>query len=272
MTIKAILSDLDGSLVSCDGHYDVRLPALLQKLREKNIHFSLATGRACYGLVEKLLKELNLYDYHIVFGGGMILNVLTGETPWLRPISEKSVRKIVSYYNTQSFLYSVETTEAAYMFRRFETFMYPTGVIVRDFIESTIPPGVLKILLQSSINKLSEKIAQKHIKHILNECKDVEVVRLGHEGYFGWDVTAENSTKHTAVLEYGKILKINPKEMVAIGDGYNDYPLFTACGYKIAMGNAPKELKDIADLVVAPVESGGIIEAIEHVLTLAKII
>lgn len=268
MTIKAILSDLDGTLVDRNGNYDVRFPALLQKLCEKKICFSLATGRASYGLVDKLVRELNLSGYHICFGGGMILNILTEEVPWVRPVSEESVKKIVSYYNSNSFLYSLETKDAAYMFRRFETFMYPTGVTVNNFTESTIPPGVLKILLQSSINKLSEEVAQKHIKHILEKCKDVEVVRLGHGGYFGWDVTAENSTKHTAVLEYGKILKIDPKEMVAIGDGYNDYPLFTACGYKIAMGNAPKELKDIADLVVAPIESGGMIEAVEYVLSM----
>lgn len=268
MTIKAILSDLDGTLVDQNGNYDVRFPALLQKLREKKICFSLATGRASYGLVDKLVRELNLSGYHICFGGGMILNILTGEIPWVRPVSEESVKKIVSYYNTSSFLYSLETKEAAYMYHRFETFMYPAGVIVNEFKEDTIPSGVLKILLQSSINKLPKDVTQKHVKNILKQCKDIEVVKLGHDGYFGWDVTAEDSTKHTAVLEYTKILKINPTEIAAVGDGYNDYPLFTACGYKIALGNAPKELKEIANKIVSPVEKGGMIEAIEHILTL----
>jgi hypothetical protein len=57
---------------------------------------------------------------------------------------------------------------------------------------------------------------------------------------------------------------------VAIGDGHNDYPLFTACGYKIAMGNAPSELKDIADLVVPPTHEGGMKQALEHIISLLE--
>ena len=54
--------------------------------------------------------------------------------------------------------------------------------------------------------------------------------------------------------------------MVGMGDSYNDYPLFTACGYKIAMGNAPDELKEIADFIAPTVENNGTVVALEHLI------
>jgi hydroxymethylpyrimidine pyrophosphatase-like HAD family hydrolase len=56
---------------------------------------------------------------------------------------------------------------------------------------------------------------------------------------------------------------INREEVIAIGDGLNDIPLFEAAGTTIAMGNAFDELKKIADYITLDVESGGVAWAIE---------
>ena len=45
--------------------------------------------------------------------------------------------------------------------------------------------------------------------------------------------------------------------MIGLGDGYNDIPLLSVCGFKVAMENAPEELKEIADVIVPIVEQDG---------------
>jgi hydroxymethylpyrimidine pyrophosphatase-like HAD family hydrolase len=60
-----------------------------------------------------------------------------------------------------------------------------------------------------------------------------------------------------------KIMKLKPEEVVGVGDGYNDYPLLTACGVKVAMGDAPDELKEIADFIVPPQSEHGVLQVIE---------
>ena len=85
-------------------------------------------------------------------------------------------------------------------------------------------------------------------------------------------------SEETTVLEIGPghgeltgfLVKKNPKriiviekdEVLAIGDGLNDLPLFEAAGTKVAMGNAYDELKALADDITLDVENGGVAAAI----------
>ncbi len=268
MRIKAVLSDFDETLVDLEGNYDKRIPALIKKLTSKNIHFSLATGRSSYGPAGKIINELKISDYHIFHGGSLILNTQDNKIHWYQPISDYSIDKIVHYFKKRRLIFSLELKDRVYLSKIIETPAYSREVNIKKLNMNKIPSGVLKILLIAIANKLSEKQIDILIKKIEEACKDVKVIKFRRYEYFGFDVTSEKASKHTAVLEYAKILKLNHEEMIGIGDGYNDYPLFTACGYKIAMGNAPKELLEIADKVVSTVENGGMIEALEHIISM----
>jgi Cof subfamily protein (haloacid dehalogenase superfamily) len=57
---------------------------------------------------------------------------------------------------------------------------------------------------------------------------------------------------------------ISMERVLAIGDSYNDIPLFRAAGFSVAMGSAPDEVKAAADAVVGDVASDGVAEALER--------
>lgn len=268
MNIKAILSDVDGTLIDYDGKYHPDIPLLIKKLQAKNIQFGVATGKAYFGEVARIIEELGLSPLNIVSGGGMIVDWQSKKTPLYRPISEESARDITTYISSTNYVFSLETKDCAYMLVIVSTPAYTKEIVVKKFTLNSIPQNVLKILIHGSINKLSESTIMKHIAEIQTMCKDVETNKFAINGSYGLDITSEKSTKHTAVLEYARILGIHPHDIVAIGDGHNDYPLFTACGYRIAMGNAPKELKEIADIVVPPAHEGGMKQALEHIFAI----
>jgi len=267
MNIKAIISDFDGTLVDLNGNYAPQIPAILEEIKENKIHFSLATGRSFFGPVAKVVSELKLDALHITNGGSLIINPLSGEMPWHKPISQASTEKVVSYFDGQDLIFSLETKDKAYMSKNVESRAY-INTPVEQLDRREIPQEVLKILLHAASNKTNEQQVKKITEELQNICHDIELTKFAYKDCFGMDITSLNSTKHTAVLEYLKLLNLKPEEVVAIGDGYNDYPLFTACGYKIAIGNAPKELTDIANLVVDKIEDGGMIQALNHVLFL----
>jgi hydroxymethylpyrimidine pyrophosphatase-like HAD family hydrolase len=52
--------------------------------------------------------------------------------------------------------------------------------------------------------------------------------------------------------------------MIAAGDSYNDLPLLEVCGLRIVMGDAPDELKAIADYVAPSIDEDGLAVAIEE--------
>lgn len=270
MRIKAVLSDMDGTLIDFNGNYHKDVPLLIKKLQTKHILFGVATGKAIFGEVLRIIKELDLSPLNIVNGGGMIIDWKTGKAPWYHPISKQSTKNIVDYLSKTNLVFSLETKEQAYMLKVVESPAYTKEIMVTEYSLDTIPNNVLKILIHASANHLNERQIDDYMKYIKSECKDVAVMKFAYDGCYGVDITSEEATKHTAVLEYAKILGINPHEIVAIGDGHNDYPLFTACGYKIAMGNAPKELTEIADKVVGTANEGGMSQALEHIISLIK--
>jgi hydroxymethylpyrimidine pyrophosphatase-like HAD family hydrolase len=82
-------------------------------------------------------------------------------------------------------------------------------------------------------------------------------------GLFWFVASSSVATKLHAVIKIADIEKIKPEEIIGVGDSYNDYPLLSACGFKIAMGNAVPELKAIADYIVPTVDDDGVAVVIE---------
>ena len=76
-------------------------------------------------------------------------------------------------------------------------------------------------------------------------------------------VTSCEATKQVAVVKFAQALKIETKEIIGIGDSYNDFPLLMACGLKVAMSNATADIKEIADYIAPSYEKDGVAEVIE---------
>ena len=55
-------------------------------------------------------------------------------------------------------------------------------------------------------------------------------------------------------------------EVMVVGDGLNDVSLFTSASLAVAMGNAPDELKAVADHLTADIDHSGLAAAINKFL------
>ena len=63
-----------------------------------------------------------------------------------------------------------------------------------------------------------------------------------------------------------KYCNINSKETIAIGDDYNDVPMFQEVGLAIAMGNANDDVKAKADLVTKTNNEDGVAFILEKLI------
>jgi len=61
-------------------------------------------------------------------------------------------------------------------------------------------------------------------------------------------------------------LGVSLTQVIAVGDGTNDISLFTTAGLAIAMGNAPDEVKAVANYVTLDVDHSGLAAAINKFL------
>ena len=71
------------------------------------------------------------------------------------------------------------------------------------------------------------------------------------------------TTKATALSRLATILKIEPSEIMAMGDANNDIEMLQFAGLGIAMGNASDHVKSLANDVTASNEEDGVARAIE---------
>ena len=76
------------------------------------------------------------------------------------------------------------------------------------------------------------------------------------------EIMAPHTTKAIAMKWLADRFKIDMEEVMAVGDNYNDAEMIQAAGLGIAMGNAPKDVKKVADEVTLSNDKDGLAHVI----------
>jgi Cof subfamily protein (haloacid dehalogenase superfamily) len=257
--INAIVSDLDGTLVGSEQKVSEPVKKAILRWTATGNVFSIATGRAFEGLVENICQELKLKQLHIVRGGSEIISSESGEVVWGKYIPKEHVSGLLASVGKHpQFILLAESGKDLFTKDGAGNAEFATGAVIKTFADlplDRVPKIAIPPLYQ-------EELILPLYEQLLSKYPALHIVKTTSKKGFGVDINDGGAGKHQALLEYSKLMNLNPASILGVGDSYNDYPLLTACGAKIAMGNAPKELKDIADQVVGTVEEDGIVEVI----------
>jgi hypothetical protein len=73
-------------------------------------------------------------------------------------------------------------------------------------------------------------------------------------------------SKGAALREAVAYLGLDPARVIAFGDGHNDIGLLQAAGTGVAMANADREVREIADLVAPANTEDGIAQVLDQIL------
>ncbi len=99
----------------------------------------------------------------------------------------------------------------------------------------------------------------KNLRSEIDKVKGVEVknqhisltnINAPREGTIYYDIAKKDTCKGVAVTECCKDLNIELKNVIAIGDSFNDIPMFKVVGHSVVMGNASDKVKKYADEIV----------------------
>ncbi len=88
---------------------------------------------------------------------------------------------------------------------------------------------------------------------------------LSREPYLWIEVYAADCTKGSGLTLLAGSYGVPRERIVAIGDNYNDLDMFTAAGHRVAMGNAPADVRAAADRVAPPVSEHGAATVLEEI-------
>ena len=272
---KAILLDLDGVVVK-DG---VSLPtprvvAAIARAQEWGVVVSLVTGRPLQR-VRQIADILNITVPVVVEGGARIHDFGRQEdlfTNFIEPAVAHAIAHFVLDRNLPAIFSSLEHTYStpAHIALR-NIYQAGGGFNIREHIdtqyEPLAEPARLPPITGIALYPLEE--GMEEVWDVLSKFPSLHAVEGESKSFRGWRVITINDihgTKQHGVMELGKIVGIDPHDMIGVGDQDVDYPLLMACGLKVAMGNAVQSLKDIADYVAPSVEEDGLVDVIDKFL------
>lgn len=258
---KILFSDFDGTLVGQDIVISDRLKQAVLAWEEKGHLFSIATGRIFAGHVQRIADELRLTSPQVSMGGAQIVDPINKHVLHEDVIPDEDVVRLIEVLEKRDLYFWLEKDFVLYN---------QTGE-PRHASNAVVPHKKLSELTITRIPKVGIKPdtdEQIHfLRHDLAELfPSMHIIRAGSAFGLVFDVTAASASKHSGVLKVLDMTNIDRENSIGVGDGYNDFPLLSVAGYKVAMGNAVEELKDIADHITGRYDEDGVAQLIEKLL------
>src|ERR1017187_7176340 len=259
--ISAVVSDVDGTLVTDDKILTARAKAAVAELHTCGIIFAIISSRPPRGL-GMVLRPLEITTPVCGFNGGVIatpdLAVITEHL--LSPEVARRVVDKLDAHGVQVWVFSgqnwlVRDSDGPYVgFEALTVGFQPT--LVDNFGKSL--DAAAKIV---GVSKKFEILAQCE-RDARAAFADQATVARSQSYYL--DITHPLANKGVALSEIAKLLAVPLAEIAVIGDGGNDVAMFERSGLSIAMGNASSEVRQAADFVTDSNRDDGFANAVER--------
>ncbi len=239
---KAIICDIDGTLIinKKEALPSKKVIAAIKKAN-KLIHFTIATSRPLF-IAQPIIDALAISEPCVLGGGAQIYDSFLKQVVWEKQLNPTSVKQVTNILKGSA--------AQVFFFNGFKNLT----------LDALGGHGVLHFWVHGI------EIGELHqLEVALAKINNLSIHRIASwkKGLTDLLITHKNGSKEHGIRKLLKILGLKKGEVIAVGDGMNDLPLFKACGFKVAMGNAGPELKAVADYVAPSVEDDGIVDVIK---------
>jgi transaldolase len=260
-SISAVLTDVDGTLVTKDKVLTQRTLQAVKQLRDRGIVFTITSGRPPFGM-QGLVEPLGLTMPMAAFNGGVIT------LPDLSILDERQLPEyllpalidVIQSHGLDIFLFRatdwyVRSLEAPRVSREAST-VNRAPVVVPNF--DGVLTGVVKIVGVSENHPLVEACEAAVQKQF-----GTQVSAARSQPHY-LDVTNPDANKGVVIERLSRYLKIPLERIAVLGDQANDVLMFKKSGLSIAMGNASDEVKSQAQFVTTSYSEEGFANAVEQ--------
>ena len=260
---QLVALDVDGTVVDRDGKLTERVRTAVRAVVDSGRHVVIATGRSLVATLPVLDQLSLLTGYAVTSNGAVtvrldptladgyeIVEVVTFDpAPALRLLREHLPQAV----------YAVEDLGLGFRL----TAPFPNDELI----------GRLRIVpFEELLSAPATRVVVRSPEHTPEDFLEL-VERLGlHGGSYavGWtawlDIAPDGVSKAHGLAVAAAALGVDAADALAVGDGRNDVEMFAWAGRSVAMGQAPEEVKALADEVCAEVEGDGLADVLEALL------
>jgi Cof subfamily protein (haloacid dehalogenase superfamily) len=259
--ISAVVSDVDGTLVTDDKILTARAQAAVAKLRVNGIIFTIISSRPARGM-RGLIGPLGVTTPIGCFNGGVIATadlLVISEHLLSRDVARRSL-ELLDAEGAQPWVFAGQDwlarhSDGPYVGREVRTVGFQP-VVVEDFAPY-LDTAAKIVGVSADFERLAQ--CERDVRAAL--ASQATVARS--QPYY-LDITHLQANKGEALSAIAKLLAVPLAEIAVIGDGRNDVAMFERSGLSIAMGNASPEVQRAADFVTESNRDDGFANAIDR--------
>lgn len=268
---RIVLTDVDGTLVTYDGTIPPSAVDAIAGARAHGHRVYLVTGRSR----AEIYDDLWAIEPDGFIGGNGSYVEDAGEAIWHQTLTREQCAAVVDWLTARGCAFYLEANSGLYASATFATDAepairaYAAGKGAENASTMTVADVFPHLvygadLVRDDVNKISF-VLNSYDDHLDATAAFGELTSLtwggrGSHALFG-DLGVPDVDKAHAVGVLLAHLRADRADAIAFGDATVDLPLFEACGTAVAMGNAPDEVKDAADLVTDDVHADGFAHA-----------
>jgi len=269
---KMIAIDLDGTLLNSEKKISAQNKTALRHAMEKGVKIVICSGRI-YAFAGKYAREVGSKEPVITCNGAVIRSTDTGEVLFSRPLSTTDCLKVIELCHEEDIYFHFYTDDTMYAekLERSALNIWKRNMELPEeerinlqitddagkILKSSDKPPIKLVAISDDAGKLSR------VREKAERIGSVDVTSSGSNNF---EVVAKGINKGMALEFLSGKLGINRNEIIAIGDNENDAPMLRYAGMAVAMGNADKAIKDMADFVTLTNDEDGVAEAIKKLI------
>jgi Cof subfamily protein (haloacid dehalogenase superfamily) len=256
---QLFVTDFDGTILNDDKTISRKDIDTLRELKKRNVIIAVATGRSFY-LFEKALLAMGVGGYHqkfpfdyVIFSTGAgIMKLPANKLIYKKSIEHTDIQKITNYFDQYRIDYMVHKAipdTCIFVYKFFGTYNpdFGTRLMLQKKFALPFPESfesfgsatqVLGIIpgdkMVDQIDTIRQALSGFSVIHATSP--------LDHQS--SWiEVFHKDVSKSRAVAWLSNRLEIKKKDVISVGNDYNDEDLLSWSGQAYVVNNAPDCLK-----------------------------
>lgn len=239
-----IVSDFDGTLFRSDHTIAEETVNTIRNFVEQGGLFVLSSGRPLQSII-KIARELGLKGLVAAFNGSVVADIETGEIILENSFTVEEGLRICRFMEENGMYVQIYEMDNYYASEPNEYLEYYENIVK----EKAVLPGkkISEFILERNIrpikilSMMNPKDRASYKEKLENNLSDICHVTSGAKSLV--EICVKDFTKGTALKFLADKYGVDLQEVLAIGDGLNDYSALAVAGKGIAVKNAEPALK-----------------------------
>lgn len=258
--------DIDGTLLGLDGHYSQRLKTAILQLRAAGVKTAVASGRPLFA-ADFLVRELQLQDAGVFYTGALLYDPQRQQTLTVHALQPELVQTMVAAAKSRQLYTEIYTRDHYYVER-----LTPLGELHSEHLRAAprilpfthMPTDEAVIKLLFAVEHPDEQARLFELEAEFPQAVFAYAKMAAKPDWLFVSVIAGSACKRQAFAQLLNYHQVKPEQVIAFGDAQSDKTFLELAGLGVAMGNAAEDVKQVADLVTAPVWDDGVAAVLEQ--------